>query len=154
MCSSDLICPKGWKLPTSGRNALEGAMGYGLPFDRENSFYRLLLAYGYSDTSKNGNNGVGGWSLNGSFGYTVNLTTMLNEAHQDLALSPIYLTRAGNIDLTTGSVRVMGSNSFSGSSTVPTNTLETYHLDFYSANIYPARSHDRPNGFSARCMVK
>ena len=65
----------------------------GQPLDREDSFYRLLLAYGYPKT--------GGYEINGGNGYT----PILKGPNQNISESPIYLTRGGVVNITTGSLR-------------------------------------------------
>lgn len=53
----DSICPKGWQLPRSGANYTTKA-----PFDLDDSYYRLLLAYGDPTSDKYGLPGVPGYT--------------------------------------------------------------------------------------------
>ena len=113
----------------------------GQPLDREDSFYRLLLAYGYPKT--------GGYEINGGNGYT----PILKGPNQNISESPIYLTRGGNVNMTTGSLRNAGNNGNYWASTAYQSELYAYNLNFNSANVNPSNNNNRWNGFTVRCLA-
>ena len=137
--AKDSICPANWKLPTAGRNT---AATSGQPLDREDSFYRLLLAYGYPKT--------GGYEINGGNGYT----PILKGPNQNISESPIYLTRGGYVNITTGSLRGAGLSGYYWASTAYPSELYAYYLDFNSTNVFPSNNYNRWNGFTVRCLAK
>ena len=114
----------------------------GQPLDREDSFYRLLLAYGYPKT--------GGYEINGGNGYT----PILKGPNQNISESPIYLTRGGDVDMSTGSLRYAGIVGFYWASTTDPSELSAYNLHFDSSSVYPSSSSNRWSGFTVRCLAK
>ena len=141
------ICPKGWQLPTSGRNTVAG-----FPFDREKSFYRLLRAYEYPNFND--------YNLSGSVGKTPILNNILaNSAHQNPALSPMYFVRGGYVgpDSTTNYFRYLvgGEYNYDWSSTVTASNSSAFDFVITSADyIVPAYGEGRSDGFSIRCLAR
>ncbi len=158
----DSICPKGWKLPSAGRNIVTG-----FPFDQEDSFYRLLLAYGYPEGDKytpdnKGNSFTSildGSYRNGKLNTIAYSNINVNDAaHQNLALSPFYLVRGGRIFLPDGALLRAGfSNSDWSSSAYVYNintNLYAYEFRINGVFYYAANDSNRYNGYSIRCMVR
>ena len=114
----------------------------GQPLDREDSFYRLLLAYGYPKT--------GGYEVNGGNGYT----PILKGPNQNISESPIYLTRGGYVNMTTGSLRNAGGNGDYWGVSAYQSELYAYVLDFSSATVVPSDYGTRWDGFTVRCLAK
>ena len=114
----------------------------GQPLDREDSFYRLLLAYGYPKT--------GGYEINGGNGYT----PILKGPNQNISESPIYLTRGGYVNITTGSLRGAGYGGYYWASTAYPSELYAYNLHFNSTNVFPSHYDHRWVGFTVRCLAK
>ena len=108
----------------------------GQPLDREDSFYRLLLAYGYPKT--------GGYVVNGGNGYT----PILKGPNQNISESPIYLTRGGYTNLERGSLRYAGYGGNYWASTAYPSELDAYDLHFNSGNVFPSYNNARWSGFT------
>ena len=66
----------------------------------------------------------------------------------NISKSPIYLTRDGYVDMTTGSLRDAGVSGDYWASPAYPSELYAYDLDFYSANVVPSGSNDRWYGFT------
>lgn len=154
----DSICPKGWSLPTTGRNTVTG-----IPFDRKNSFYRLLLAYDYPEntTTTNDSAALGAWYTNEDNTYTQILNGILGSgnkiAHQNPALEPIYLTRGGMINTWTASYRAASLSSYLWPSTISPsapNLYETYGFQFAETTIFPSDLTNQIYGFPIRCLAR
>ncbi len=154
--AKDSICPKGWKLPTAGRNTSTG-----FPFDREDSFYRLLLAYGYPQANQYVPNNGNGYTpiKNGSYlNGVLNTTDYSNlgvsgAAHQNLSLHPLSFVRGGNVHLGRGSMRTLGLDSYYWAATVHTSTSVAYYQDFDRTNFYPSFHGYYAAAFSVRCLA-
>lgn len=120
------ICPKGWKLPSSG-----GADG-NKTFNQEGSFGALLSYYGW----------------NGS----VNSAGSMNA--DVLVQSPLFFVRSGYVH-DSGYVSAAGYQSRYWSSTAYTNTNNAYDLSFMTnKSVEPATYNSRYNGFSVRCIAR
>ncbi len=154
----DSICPKGWSLPTTGRNTVTG-----VPFDRKNSFYRLLLAYGYPEntTTTNNSTALGAWYTNENNTYTQMLNGILGSgnkiAHQNPALAPIYLTRGGMINTWTASYRAAGMSNLLWPSTISPNAPNDYAIysfQFAKTTIFPSDLTNQIYGFPVRCLAR
>ena len=154
--AEDSICPRGWKLPTAGRNTSTG-----FPFDREDSFYRLLLAYGYPQANQYVPNNGNGYTpiKNGSYlNGVLNTTDYSNlgvsgAAHQNLSLYPLSFVRGGLVAPWYGSTRALGLVSYYWASTAYPDVSYAYYLHFTSANVVPSGNHYRAFAFSVRCLV-
>lgn len=97
----DSICPKGWQLPRSGANYTTKA-----PFDLDDSYYRLLLAYGYPTSDKYGLPGVPGY------------TSIIKNQNKNVSEAPFYWVRSGVANLQMGILGSAGqdtNNWFNGS---------------------------------------
>lgn len=133
------ICPKGWKLPVSGRNWTTGQ-----PFALDDSFYALLYAYGYPRT--------GEYTQNGNNGYT-------SYANAEVFDAPLYFTRAGHLEGRGGELRGVASSVSFWSSTLHTDgaadwSTQAYYFVFDGAIFYPAHGAGRYNGNAVRCLAR
>ncbi len=137
------ICPKGWKLPAARRDV--SAAG-SQPHDLDDSFYRLLAAYGYPKR--------GGYQLTGN-GDNV-FTPLLNGKDQNVFLAPMYEVAGGHIRLDKGALSVAGYIGNVQSSYVWTYYKGQYsNLVFsFSSNLYPATNVPVSDGISVRCVAK
>lgn len=148
MIASSSICPAGWKLPTDGRYNMSNA---GWPFDLDDSFYRLLHAYGYPETgnSSTGNNPVEGWKTG------VNSNTLLTgNGITRIDYAPIYYVRAGYVTID-GALMSAGGIGY-GWSSVPTpgTNSSVYNIEIYGTVLYPAASYSRSSGLALRCLAR
>ncbi len=138
--AQDSICPKGWRLPTSGLNST------GYPYDLDDSFYQLLLAYGYPESSA--------YIPNNGNGYTQILQgTAIGQAHQNIAESPMYFVRDGYLSFWHIALRSIGITHIEWSGTAATSNLSAYSFVFDSLNIKPAEPNRRAYGQSVRCLA-
>lgn len=148
--ATDSICPNGWKMPTAGQNINLTA---GWPFDREDSFYKLLKAYDYPSTgdASTGNNPVPGWESNNGKGKTA----ISGDSRTRLDFYPMYFTRSGYINPISGTLRGAGSNGYYWSSTAyPNANTAASYLSFDLDSVYPSyNDHLRYAGFSVRCLA-
>lgn len=145
------ICPKGWKLPTSGAyDQTIDDVRSAWPYEREDSFYNLLATYGYPETGKNGEATIS-WMVNNGFPYT----SIIGEGKTRIDFAPLYATRSGYVWPGTGSIRGAGIDSFLQSSTAYPGSA-TIAYDFYmnTSNVYPAYNESRAYGLSTRCMAR
>lgn len=139
------ICPKGWKLPVSGRYNSNGII---YPFEREDSFLKLLMAYGYP-----AGNATAGW-IAGSGGSN-SLYPLDSEKTTRPDYSPMYFVRNGLINYSRGSLRRAGLTSYIWSSTaLASSTASAYYLTMNNINISPSGYDTRYNGFSIRCIAR
>ncbi len=145
--TADSICPRGWTLPKAGTNTLSG-----IPFSLDDSFFQLFQAYGYPG-------GDGYIVSGGSIGYV----NILNEiytgsattpAHQNPALSALYLVNAGQLDLGTNTLRLAGFYGTLWSSTTYTTAASAWHLRISAPTIRPSTNNNRRTGYPIRCLVK
>jgi uncharacterized protein (TIGR02145 family) len=120
------ICPKGWRLPTSG-NSSNGEWKRG-------DFYALATAYG-ADLENN---------------YYQSSSTFYNNAGPNTTVPNFLL--AGYYYY--GSFLNEGSYGYYWSSTSYGNSGYARNLHFYSSGVYSANYYRRRNGFSVRCLVK
>ena len=63
------------------------------------------------------------------------------------------LTRGGNVNMTTGSLRNAGNNGNYWASTAYPSELYAYNLNFNSTNVNPSNNNNRWNGFTVRCLA-
>ncbi len=144
----DSICPKGWQLPTSGRQ------NDNIPADRSASFYRLFYAYDYPVAKDYKYLYLpGNFS---SYNSTSLLYDVINGAHQDVDLSPIYITRPGYLYLPSG-INNAVTNGFLWSSTVAEKATLAYYANFWGngdESIMPNYSFSRHFGFGVRCLAR
>ena len=120
------ICPKGWRLPTSGAQSNNGW--------KRGDFYKLATAYGANLESN----------------YYDNSPTFNNNAGPNTTV-PKFLLAGGYGD---GSFSSGGSSGFYWSSTSYSNTSLAHGLYFYSSSINSAYITNWHIGFSVRCLLK
>lgn len=151
------ICPKGWGLPTSGRQ-MDNAAGW--PFDRDDSFYRLLYAYGYpktGDATTGSSTPVYGWSAN-SWGGGASAAWHYVEGigAKRIMLSPMYFVHGGMMDIANGRLVDAGSNGDCWSKTpiAAVGRRDGLVLHFWNSDVYPGFSINYLNGVSVRCVAK
>ena len=121
------ICPKGWRLPTSGNNndsSATSTTGY-----KKGDFYKLAIQYGMSSNN-----------------YYQNTSSFYGQAGP--GTTPNFLL-AGYYD--SGSFSFGGSNGLYWSATSSSST-GGYYLYFYSGYVGSAYDRTRRNGFSVRCV--
>ena len=119
------ICPKGWRLPTSG-NSSNGEWKRG-------DFYALATAYG-ADLENS---------------YYQSSSTFYNNAGPNTTVPNFLL--AG--DYGNGSFSDGGSRGYYWSSTSYGSSNLARNLTFNSSNVNSANNNNRRNGFSVRCLV-
>ena len=131
----DSICPKSWRLPTSGYSN-----------NAKTSFYNLLYQYGL-ETQANQNNGSNPSPIDGKY--------------YDIAATPLYFVYSGFINLPNGSLRTPGFNGVYWSSTTASSNpyddtprTSAYSLRFMSSSTWPAYAHSKYEGFSVRCLTR
>lgn len=142
--ANDSICPRGWRLPTDGRY-YNGGIAY--PFERDNSFVKLLVAYGYP-----AGNAEAGWSIQNGTPYT----SITGTGKTRLDFAPMYFMRNGHVSPTIGAFRDAGRSSSYWSSTATPNSNNIYALDlsFDWTVVFVSNSNSRYNGFPMRCVAK
>ncbi len=140
----DSICPKGWQMPTTGRNTSTGLL-----YDRSKSFYRLLFAYGYPAADKYTNANSYTRLLKGIAG-----TGVTGQAHQNLAESPMYFVRGGIINLVTFSLSGAGIYNDMSTSTAFSTDDRQYYFGFTNLYIRPASAAVMGLGYSVRCISR
>ena len=122
------ICPKGWRLPTSGNSSDSSATsttGY-----KKGDFYKLAIQYGMSSNN-----------------YFQNTSSFYNQAGP--GTTPNFLL-AGYY--TSGSFNDGGSYGYYWSAT-SYSSAGGYSLDFGSSNVSSASSSNRRYGFPVRCVL-
>lgn len=136
------ICPRGWRLPTSG-------MTTGYWPNANGEFYKLLRAYGYplNTASGTGAAGTNTWNLWNN----ISFTALANG--KDPHAAPVYLLRAGAIVGNTGSLQSAGRQSDFYSSSVY-NASEAFRFGANEYNIFPADYSTRTQGISIRCIAR
>ena len=122
------ICPKGWRLPTSGQDAGTTT----LTNWKRGDFYRLLTAYG----------------ANLENAYNQNTATFWNDAGAG-TVANFLLSGYYNVSTFYDG----GSGGYYWSSTSATPTLSRA-LSFNPGVVYSAYNYSRRNGFSVRCMLR
>ena len=143
------ICPRGWKLPTSGNiGSGSGEDNTMTAFiDKDGSFYNLLAEYGYANSK--------GYNWNSGNPVTAIIEGNAADNYQNnVSAAPLYFLRGGGIYLNTGSMRDTGSHSVYWSATTYPSSTSAYHSYFHNYFIYPAFSFDRFGGFSVRCLAE
>lgn len=120
------ICPKGWRLPTSGNSSNNEW--------KRGDFYALAKAYG-ADLESN---------------YYQNSSTFYNNAGPRTAVPNFLL--AGYYH--TGSFDSGGSLGGYWSSTSYGNSYTARYLSFRSSSVYSANRSNRRGGFSVRCVAR
>lgn len=132
----DSICPKGWTLPAAGRNTVTG-----VPYDRENSYYRLLLAYGYPE--------AGGYNLSSKNGYT----PMINGNGLDAAVAPLYFVKGGGVEVSLGALRAVGYSGYSRSRTAYPEAGIAFATGWNSV-VWVSDGLVDSGGYNVRCVAR
>lgn len=131
------ICPKGWRLPTSGN--LGSGTGTEISHtafkSQKYSFYDLVAAYGFSnELGYNWNNGVPQLDPHGK----------MNEA-------PLYFTVTGQVANNMVNYPGIG-RYFSG--TMDVTVTKAYMLNVTTTVVRPAYLHNRNLGLPIRCVAQ
>ncbi len=143
------ICPKGWKLPTSGNTGSgSGTNTTTTAFvNKDDSFYNLLAEYGYANSK--------GYNWNNGNPYTSIIKgTSADNYLNNTAASPLYYVRGGGVYPGTGSLRHTGYAGLYWSATIYPNATNAHFLDFVSTDVYPSYYNVRFNGFAVRCVAQ
>ncbi len=151
--ATDSICPKGWQLPVSGSNGING-----LVYDLKDSFYQLLLAYDYPANTQ----------------YTVDQTFKIahtpilqgafdgasGTASQNYYSAPLHYVNAGNIVINLGALRNVGTYGDLWSSTAyyesdyEPSIKNAFYNSFSYYSVAPAYALYRHQGYSVRCLAR
>ena len=124
--ASGSVCPKGWKLPSSG-NTTKGTFGYMLSQYGVQS--KVNVAAGAVNSPVNGNN-------------------------YDIALSPLFFVRGGWINPNnTNKFSDAGQYGYGWSSRADSSTNYAYELYFGSSSVGPSSNLYRYFGLSLRCLI-
>ncbi|MBR3248653.1 InlB B-repeat-containing protein [Candidatus Saccharibacteria bacterium] len=124
------ICPKGWRLPTSGNHEVNDPTG--LSGWKRGDFYRLATAYG----------------VNLENAYNSSTTTFYNNAGPGTKASFLLAGYYSGGQFYRG-----GARGYYWSATSYGSTSVARNLRFNSGNVYSADYGNRYDGFSVRCMV-
>ncbi len=146
------ICPKGWKMPTSGKylQPVEGPTS-AWPYAREDSYYELMRAYGYPETGKNASPTVG-WTLNNGTPYTA-----MNNGVRRVDYEPMYFAKAGSINSETGWLSSPAHFGYVWASTLDPSLEErtsVYQLFFEGNAAYPVGNSGGAHGKAVRCLAR
>ena len=128
------ICPKGWKLPTSGNrddSSATSTTGY-----KKGDFYKMLVAYGMNGDGYYANSGT---TPTGSTIYSAISATPT----PNFLLAGLY---------SSGSFNNGGPNGYYWSASSYSDT-NAYSLSFNSGYAGSANYYVRRNGFSVRCLL-
>ena len=158
--ANDSICPKGWKLPRTARDVPAGT-----PFNMNNlGFHWLTHMYGYPDNGFPNeptitDDGIDSWKMSGGQLVTklktgIAGTGAAGVAHEDVTLSPIYITRSGTVDVVNGIYRGSGYWVIEWSSVAYVNNQAAYQWFLNGDYITPAHANARQGGFNVRCLAK
>ena len=158
--ANDSICPKGWKLPRTARDVPAGT-----PFNMNNlGFHWLTHMYGYPDNGFPNeptitDDGIDSWKMSGGQLVTklktgIAGTGAAGVAHEDVTLSPIYITRSGTVDVVNGIYRGSGYWVFEWSTVANGNNQAAYQWFLNGDYITPAHANARQGGFNVRCLAK
>ena len=147
------ICPRGWRLPTSGNiaqhNGVPGETVFNDAFtNKKASFYNLLAEYGYSNTK--------GYIWSGSDNlYTSIIDGSNNDNYmKNVAASPLYFVRSGRQMLLVGALQYAGSDGYFWSSTSTNSSIDAFNLHVSASDLYPSNYYARYNGLSVRCVAE
>ena len=137
LVASDSICPKGWRLPTSGYDA------QGRPHKLDMSFNTLLAAYGYPKAEQYPeiHNGTP-------------MATLLTGAYQNVGLPPMSFARSGRIDPDRGTLNSLGHMGFYYSSVASTSVNYLSVFRIVSTEVYPAFIMASYVGLPIRCLAR
>ena len=122
------VCPKGWKLPssaTSNTTITKGTYAY------------LLQQYGLASAYNSG---------------SVTGTSAANGNTYNIALSPLFFVRGGDVDSSGHKFGNAGRDSYCWSSRAYSSASLSYYLNF-TTSVYPLFSAYRYDGFSLRCLI-
>ncbi len=117
------ICPKNWKLPSSGNTVALRDKG---------SFYYLLQQYGVRSS--------------------VSGTSSVNQNTYNITLSPLFFVRSGGIDSGTYPFNYAGQWGYYWSSRANSSST-TFYLYFYNSGVDPSGSASRYPGYPLRCLL-
>ena len=136
--AEDSICPRGWRLPTSGVSTNGSPIVN--PNEPTGSFYQLLMAYGYEDNNFRDASDA------------IELVSLDLDDTRNVIAAPVYLARSGIISLKYGYLRQFGSHGYMVSST----TYNAGHALFlgFAGNITPASHDNKHYGYSVRCLAR
>lgn len=145
------ICPKGWRLPTSGGydQTIDGVR-HAWPYAKNDSFYSLLFSYGYPITGTNGDK-VNSWAINNGLAYTV----ISGDRRTRIDYAPFYAVRSGRVQSFRGVLRFAGSDAYLWSSVpYPGSSESAYYMVVDTGNVGPAYELERDDGLNIRCIAR
>ncbi len=121
------ICPKNWKLPSSGNNTTKGTFGY------------MLTQYGVQSKPNVAAGAV---------------ASPVNSNNYDVALSPLFFVRGGDVYPYGQKLDYAGQGGYYWSSKAYSRTDLAYSLSLGSSSVSPSNSYNgRYGGFSLRCLI-
>lgn len=141
----DSVCPANWQLPMAG-----GSTVTGLPFDVEKSFYRLMLAYGYPESTQY-------IVTDGHYGKTAVATFALDAEsgeNQNLILDPVYAVRSGYVASWAGGVYNVGGFGYVWTSSATSLNNVMFDWEVHRDAVYPNGEQDFKYGLPVRCVVR
>lgn len=145
------IYPKNWKLPTAGRSTLASLSSYGFSYDRDDSYYALLVAYGYGRRQV-------AYELNNGNTYTF----VLNELGKNLYAAPVYLLLQGTLHPLQSWVRNGVSGGIWSSTPYPDGVYKFYlgyalngaWGDGVLGTVVPSDGFSGFHGLGVRCLAR
>ncbi len=140
------ICPKGWKLPFSGRN-----ISTGYQYNQNGSFYHLMTAYGYKEGVSHNLTTGGFRMLNGVAG-----SGNSGASYQNLISPHMSFTTSGVIRPDTGSLWDAGYSGAYLSETINATQLNNFYLNYNTGDVYPSNNAAivKTYGNSIRCLAR
>ncbi len=153
------ICPKGWRLPVSGRSFTKtNNVVTSFLYDREDSFYRLLRAYNYPENTNMGQDSATQWKID----VHENIVTNLGKVSEDdlsqrirVDFAPIYLVRTGLMQAHSGALTGLGDRGELWSSTIyPAISYVSFNMHFTTSSAVPALRDSHNTGYSVRCLAR
>ncbi len=127
--ASSSICPKGWRLPTSGDST----------FDDKGSYPYMLRQYGLAKNASTG-------SLTGS----------VSGVNYNIAEALLYFARSGIVHTYVGYLTGAGVDGLYWSSSAGGSAAYAYYLNFTGSSLNPSKigENHRYVGFPIRCIVR
>ncbi len=133
--ATESICPKGWKLPTSGDSAES---------IKNDSFFSLLTPYGVASSLQGGV-----ISEADRKAYSI----PASQTNYNIAEAPLYFVRSGNVGIYGGKLWGSGINGYGWSSWPHSNGVYAYFLGFNGSVVGPSSGLNRWFGFPLRCLA-
>ncbi len=138
--ASSTICPKGWTLPPAGTNLVDGAY---LPIEEAGSYYDLMLAYGYPESSE--------YSRYNEITNSL-YTPILPEA--SFAARPFYFSSGGYVDAGNSYYRLAGQGAWAYTASLR-STAAYISVSLSTKRVMPASFvSTRTHALSVRCIAR